>query len=128
MILLDTCVVLWLVSGASELSGPARKAIGDHAGSLTVSAITAWEIGIKSAKGHLSLPLPVDEWMERACSRHGIRPLALDHRVAALSTRLPAIHADPADRFLIATAQAMKIALVTPDEHISKYPDIQTVW
>lgn len=128
MILLDTCVILWLVSGAEDLSGPARQAIIDHPGSLAVSAISAWEIGIKLAKGHLSLPLPVDEWMERACARHGIRPIALDHNVAALSTRLPPIHADPADRFLIATAQAMKIALITPDQHIREYPETQTVW
>ncbi|MFA7345463.1 MAG: type II toxin-antitoxin system VapC family toxin [Terrimicrobiaceae bacterium] len=128
MILLDTCVLLWLASGSEDLSGSARKAIGNHPGSLVVSAISAWEIGIKAAKGHLSLPVPVDEWMERACARHGIRPVALDHMVAALSTRLPTIHADPADRFLIATAQALKIAIITPDQHIRQYPDIQTVW
>ncbi len=128
MILLDTCVLLWLTSGSTELSESARQAIGDHPGSLTVSAISAWEIGIKAAKGHLDLPLPVDEWMERACAKHGIRPVALDHKVAALSTRLPTIHADPADRFLIATAQALKIAIITPDYHIHQYPELQTVW
>lgn len=128
MILLDTCVLLWLVSGAEDLSGPARQAIEDHPGSLAVSAISVWEVGIKAAKGHLALPLPVDEWMERACARHGIHPIALDHKVAAHSTRLPTIHADPADRFLIATAQALKIAIITPDQHIRQYPELQTVW
>jgi len=128
VILLDTCVLLWLASGSTELSRPARQAIGDHAGSLAVSAISAWEIGIKAARGHLAVPLPVDEWVEAVFARHGIRPVPLDHKVAALSTRLPAIHADPADRFLIATAQAMNIALVTPDQHIRQYPEAQTVW
>lgn len=128
MILLDTCVLLWLASGSDELSASARQAIGAHVGSLVASAISTWEIGIKAAKGHLALPLPVDVWMERACTRHGIRPIALDHKAAALSTRLPPIHADPADRFLIATAQTLKVAIITPDQHIRQYPELETVW
>ena len=33
---------------------------------VLVSAISAWEIGLKQAKGKLSLPLPPDAWFRRA--------------------------------------------------------------
>lgn len=128
MILLDTCVLLWLVSGSAELSEAARRSISDHAGGLCVSAITAWEIGIKSRKRHLELPLPLWEWFERACARHGVRCLPVEGRQAAISTLLPPVHADPADRLIIAAAQAHSVSIITPDAHIAQYPDLKVIW
>jgi PIN domain nuclease of toxin-antitoxin system len=128
MILLDTCVLLWLASGSEEISLPAARAIRDHAGALAISAISAWEIGIKSAKGHLELPMPVEEWFPRACERHGVRPVPVDHAQAATSTSLPPIHADPADRLIIALARANRVPVLTPDRHFRKYPGLQVIW
>ncbi|MGF1657435.1 MAG: type II toxin-antitoxin system VapC family toxin [Verrucomicrobiales bacterium] len=128
MILLDTCILLWLASDSDEISDIAAGAIRRHAGELAVSAISAWEIGIKSAKGHLELLLPVDAWFQRACDRHGVRPISIDHHQAVASTCLPRIHADPADRMIIALAIEKNIPVVTPDTHFSEYPGLQVIW
>ncbi|HEX2162965.1 MAG TPA: PIN domain nuclease, partial [Thermoanaerobaculia bacterium] len=47
-------------------------------------------------------------------------PLAGDVAVAA--TQLDGFHADPADRFIVATAQATAATLVTADSRILDWP------
>jgi len=44
------------------------------------------------------------------------------------SASLPALHRDPADRFLIATAQEHHLTLLTPDPAIRHYPRLKTRW
>jgi PIN domain nuclease of toxin-antitoxin system len=46
-VLLDTCTLLWLASTPRKLPGGVLRAITDNAGHLFISAITAFEIGIK---------------------------------------------------------------------------------
>jgi PIN domain nuclease of toxin-antitoxin system len=41
--------------------------------------------------------------------------------IALKSTTLPRIHKDPADRFIIATAQLYKIPVVTKDKMFNEY-------
>jgi PIN domain nuclease of toxin-antitoxin system len=48
--------------------------------------------------------------------------------IAARATLLPAIHRDPFDRLLIATAQAHRLRLLTPDPTITKHPNPETFW
>ncbi|MCC6872672.1 MAG: hypothetical protein IT378_00070, partial [Sandaracinaceae bacterium] len=66
MFLLDTCALLWLASGDRALSKAAREAIGAPNAPLFVSAISAFEIGIKERRGALALPLAADRWYVRA--------------------------------------------------------------
>lgn len=128
MLLLDTCTVLWLASACGRLSPRARELIEEHAGLLFVSAISAFEMGIKHRKGRLTLPLPPGDYYARAIDCHGLREIAVDGRIAELSARLPPVHADPCDRFIIATAQQHRLTVVTPDPHIAAYPDLSVSW
>lgn len=41
---------------------------------------------------------------------------------------LPSLHRDPADRFLIATAQERNLTLITPDPAIQQYPQLKAHW
>jgi PIN domain nuclease of toxin-antitoxin system len=128
VILLDTCALLWLASDQSQLSQVALQVIAEQAGFLYASAITALEIGLKQRKGRLTLPLPAERYYAEALATHGIIELAIDGVIAARSTALPAIHADPADRILIATAHWRRLTILTPDPHVRAYPDTQTIW
>ena len=56
MVLLDTCTLLWLVAAPERLSGIAKGLI-EGATEAFVSAISAFEIGIKHSRGALDLPL-----------------------------------------------------------------------
>ena len=125
--LLDTCTLIWLVNDSQELSLEARRACKD-AKRLHVSAVSAWEMALKHARGKLALQGPIATWWKLVVDGHGLIDLPVTAEIALGSTSLPPIHTDPADRLLIATAQRHQLVLITPDRTITKYPDLKTVW
>jgi len=53
----------------------------------------------------------------------------VNNRIALLSVRLPKpLHADPADRIIIATALILGATLVSKDERILAYPHVDSLW
>jgi PIN domain nuclease of toxin-antitoxin system len=117
-LLLDTHVLLWLVEGYGRLGSESRAAIDTsaHQSCLYVSAITPWEIGLLVSKGRLQLGSDVMQWISAALAKPGVQLAPLDPEVAVASTRLPfEMHADPADRILVATARHLGATLVTAD-------------
>jgi PIN domain nuclease of toxin-antitoxin system len=128
VILLDTCTLLWLVGDQGRLSPRARDRLREDAGGLFVSAISAFEVGIKHRKGKLSLPLEPEPWFEEALEFHGLAEIPVSGSIAARSTMLPALHSDPADRIIVATAQMLGLTVLTPDPLLRAYPDTATDW
>lgn len=127
-LLLDTCVLLWLANqDTARLSKPVRHAL-DHAWVVYASAVSAWEIGLKSARGRVLLPEPLETWWPRLLETHQMEELPLHAAEAARATRLPPIHQDPADRLLIGAAVEHQLTLVTPDQIIAQYPNLKTLW
>jgi PIN domain nuclease of toxin-antitoxin system len=43
------------------------------------------------------------------------------------ASELPALHADPYDRLLVATAIGRRLSLLTPDEWLKRYP-VSCLW
>jgi PIN domain nuclease of toxin-antitoxin system len=119
-VILDTCALLWLVEGSTELSEAARKRI-DQESAVYVSAITGFEIGIKVQKGKLKLPARVSDWFAAILENHDLELLPLDLETCIDATELPAIHRDPCDRFLIATARRRRMPVVTADPVFRDY-------
>ena len=123
-ILLDTHVLIWLLAGNPRLGAPARSLIQQAAAdnALLVSAITPWEIAMLVSKGRLALDRDVGEWLGAALALPGIRLAPLAPEIAVASTRLPgALHADPADRIIAATARHVDAVLVTEDQRLLDY-------
>lgn len=123
-LLLDTHVLVWLLSGNDRLGAAAREAIQQaaEAGELHVSAISPWEIAVLVGKGQLLLEQDVDAWVQAALALPGIHLEPVSPAVAVASTRLPGeIHADPADRIIAATARHLGAALVTADGLLLDY-------
>ena len=118
--LLDTCALLWLAEGGGQLSSDALRSI-DAAPLVHISAITGFEIGLKTDRRKLTLPVPTREWLDEIVSHHDLSvvPLTLDVCVAA--TELPPIHRDPCDRFIIATAKLNAWPVVTADAIFRDY-------
>ncbi len=119
-LLLDTCGLLWLAAGHRRLSAPARKRI-DSATLVGVSAITAWEVGLKAARGELKLPMEAEEWFEGVVEHHRLQVFEITPRIAFEANRLPWHHRDPADRFILATARLHHMAVVTADDNFTVY-------
>lgn len=126
--LLDTCVLLWLAADPMKLSPAVRSLLDTGDWAVHVSAVSALELGIKLARGKLQLPFPVSQWFPAICRRNDLRILAVDAAIAAASTELPALHRDPFDRLLIATAIQHGLALATPDNTMPRYPNLKTLW
>ena len=118
--ILDTCALLWLANGDKNLSRAALKQINE-APAVYVSAISGFEIAIKSAKGKLKLPLPALTWFEQLVEHHGLTVLPLDFKVCITAAQLPPIHDDPCDRFIIAAAKLHDLTVVTADAQFEKY-------
>lgn len=123
--ILDTCALLWLAQGTGALSETALQSI-DAAPVVYVSAISGFEIGIKVLKRKLGLPAPPADWFAAVLVHHDIEVLPLDLDICLRATELPAIHADPCDRMIIASAQLHRFPVVTADTIFSRY-DIEVI-
>jgi PIN domain nuclease of toxin-antitoxin system len=111
--------------GRSEhFSVTAKAAIQRAArrGSLLLSVISIWEVGLLESKGRISLATSCERWVAEAITVPGLRIAPISPSIALHSTRLPGdFHADPADRILVATARIEGARLLTKDQQILKY-------
>lgn len=126
-LLLDTSLVIWILTGSNQVSSRAKRAIFTASASLTVSIVSVWEIVLKYQAGKLQLSEDMGEAIDQILYRSpwDILPVRAGHLTQVLS--LPSIHKDPFDRILIAQALQEGMCIVTPDEKIAKY-DVRTLW
>jgi len=114
-VVLDTCVVLWLSDRQAALSARARDLLADPTVQLHASAISAWEIAIKSRKGKLGLPSAPRIWWETFLHSFGVNEVAVTGPLAMGTVEEDLPHGDPADRIIVATARSLGARLVTAD-------------
>ena len=120
MILLDTCALLWLAHDQGRMSDETLRQINETP-LLHVSAITAFEIGVKHRAGKLRLPVSPRLWLESILSHHDVSVIDLDSNICLRATELPPIHRDPCDRFIVATALIKACPVVTADKRFTAY-------
>lgn len=123
MILLDTHALLWLAAGSERL-GTRAKRLADRAlaaDELCVSAVSFWEIALLAGRDRVALARPPETLRDELLAS-GLVEVPLSGDLAIAATRLDGFHADPADRFLVATAQATAATLVTADSRILDWP------
>ena len=132
LIVLDTHVLIWWVSGARALSRDAMKRIESNAvieGGILVSSISAWEIAMLVAGNRLVLPMDVDAWLAEIARIPAIVFVPVDNAIAVKSASLPGqFHKDPADRMIVTLARQLSLELITSDEKILAYAHVKTVW
>jgi PIN domain nuclease of toxin-antitoxin system len=121
-VLLDTCAAIWL-SNDDPLAPEAETALAEAAevGEIVVSPITAWEIGLLTARGRIALSRPPLVWFETVI-RLGVALAPMPPSVMVDSSFLPApAPRDPADRIMAATARAFSYRLMTRDRTLLDY-------
>ena len=116
-LLLDAHALLWWLADDQELSAEARAGIADPLTRVSVSAVTAWEIGIKRAIGKLSAPPD----LLRQLQRQGFDELPITAADALHAAALPRHHDDPFDRMLVAQAQRHQLTVVSRDPRLRDY-------
>ena len=127
-IIIDTCVLLWMVADPKKLSQKAVQLIKENQDSLCVSAISAFEISIKHKKKKLELPIDPWPWFEQAAAFYHLKEIPVSAKIAALAPDVDVPHADPWDRIIIASAMTHGLHIVSPDHLIQKCPEVQVSW
>ena len=125
MIVLDTHVLIWLDQGSNKLGNQAIT-LADEAlakNALFVSAISFWETAMLVLRGRITLSAEVGEWRQELLSG-GLGEIPLDGDIAIRAVRLSNFHADPADRFIAASAQRLDAILITADQKILDWPGV----
>jgi len=125
--LLDSHVLLWAQIDSPRLSDTARSILQSSGNTLLWSAASTWELAIKSSKGRLEFPVPLDRYLARVIRELRLTPLAVEHSHAWTVAGLPKLHGDPFDRMLVAQAKLERVPLLTTDSSLAAY-DIETVW
>jgi PIN domain nuclease of toxin-antitoxin system len=118
-LLLDTHALVWLLEDDARLGANARaniQAASDEEG-LYLSSLVFWEMAYLVRDGRLQLMQPLSDWRASILSL-GIQEIPLSGVTAIASVGIKDFHADPADRVMMATAQAMGATLVTADRAI----------
>lgn len=123
LILIDTHALIWLDRDDTSLGQISRKladeALRDEA--LAVSAVTFWEIAMLIVKGRFAMDVDLERWRLDLIGA-GLVELPLDGKIGVAAARLDDLHGDPADRFILATANANDAVLLTADRHLLAWP------
>jgi len=115
-LLLDTNVLIWWLAESPRLSKETRDAITAEP-EVIVSAVSAFEIAVKSAIGKLRVPDDLEvQIVEQAMTE---LPVTVRHGLAV--GQLPMHHRDPFDRLLIAQAQCEGLTIITADRAFAAY-------
>lgn len=131
MIVLDTHVLVWWVSGAGRLSPRARRELRSAVprAPALASAISVLEIATAVRRGRLSLGVPVGQWFADLGALPELRLQPVTADIAALAGSFDE-HApgDPADRLIAATAISLGAKLITADSRLRAMPRLQSAW
>jgi PIN domain nuclease of toxin-antitoxin system len=104
------------MADSRRLSKKARATI-EESGIVYVSAVSAWEIETKRARGLLEAP----DDLEVVVRARDLKSLSLTMAHAVAAAHLPPYHRDPFDRMLVAQAQAESLTLMTHDSYLPQY-------
>ncbi|MCC8166335.1 MAG: type II toxin-antitoxin system VapC family toxin [Planctomycetes bacterium] len=115
--LLDTNALLWTLAGSHRIE-PVREIILADDTDIFVSAVSWWEIAIKTRIGKLDVNLVE---LRKAARDSGMVELSLsgDHIDPLLT--LPKYHNDPFDHMILAQAMVEPLRLITGDRIMKRY-------
>ena len=120
LLLLDTHILLWAAYRPERLTPAAREVLLDPANSLMFSAVSIWEVAIKSALGRRDF-VADPRVLLRGLFENGYAELPFMGTHAAAVIDLPALHQDPFDRALVAQARVDGAVLGTVDAKVLAY-------
>jgi PIN domain nuclease of toxin-antitoxin system len=128
--LLDTHILIWLLSDFENLSEQGRKIIevARSKRKLLVASISLWEIAMLKSKKRINIYKPVKEFLKSITEIEGVRIVDISPDIAADSTLLPDnFHGDPADRIIAATAINTEAILLTKDQQILAWASLGNI-
>ncbi len=115
--LLDTHTLIWAISKSNKLSKKVTEIIKDSNNEMAVSAVSFWEISIKSRIGKLNLDGLTVEALLSLSEKMAFSRIGLTVEETATYGRLEdSGHNDPFDRMLIWQAISRNMTLLSKDK------------
>jgi PIN domain nuclease of toxin-antitoxin system len=128
LIVLDTHIWVWWVDGNQRLTQQHQQWIQQYQSQgLGVSIFSCWEVAKLVENNRLALSRSVSDWLEFALAYPGVQLLNLTLPIVVESTQLIGFHRDPADQIIVATAIIYGFPLLTTDDKILNYLNVQTL-
>jgi len=123
-LLLDTHIWIWSQEQPRRLGRRIREELDNEDNELWLSPISTWELLMLHRKGKIRLDRDPALWIAESTSL--LFEASLTHEIVVVAEKLQ-LHADPADRFLAATAKVLGLTLVTADRKLLGLGDIATL-
>jgi PIN domain nuclease of toxin-antitoxin system len=120
-LLLDTQLLLWASISQHLLSASAFALMSDPRNELLFSAVSIWEVAIKTSQGRDSFDVD-PRLLYRGLLENGYTELPITSQHAVTIDSLAPLHKDPFDRLLLAQAICEGITLLTTDAQLARYP------
>ena len=129
MVMIDTHILLWVFSDSNRLTASARDAIDRN--DICVSIASLWEMAIKASLKREDKRLELRESIQTiadTCKAQSIEIIPITPADCQRIRTLPHHHEDPFDRLIMAQAIERNIPLLTKDENIWKYREVEKIW
>jgi PIN domain nuclease of toxin-antitoxin system len=127
-VIVDTHVLLWMLTDPALLSTDARDALRPQRVEVYVSAATAWELSTKHRLGRLPQADVLLHAYDGHLKRLGAHDLKMTSAHARLAGSLDWQHRDPFDRMIAAQAMIESLALITADKAFNTVNGVRTLW
>jgi len=130
MILLDTHVVIWLLTSPERISKPAAKAIaksGAEGSRPGISAASVFELAYARKRGRIHMSVSDPVLLKRLRGWFDFFPVTEMIALEAAAIAEP-FHGDPMDRIIAATAIVENCTLISADQRIREAGVCAVVW
>jgi PIN domain nuclease of toxin-antitoxin system len=126
-LLLDTHIWLWNHLEPWRVASDVNQALADPGNELWLSPVSIWELAVLREKRRVLLDEEMNRWVEKSKRELSLREAPFSWEVANEIPFTQLAHRDPADRFLVATAKAYQLTLVTADERLMRVPALSVL-
>jgi PIN domain nuclease of toxin-antitoxin system len=126
-LLLDTHIWLWIHREPWRLTSEVNQSLADPKNDLWLSPVSIWELVVLLEKKRVTLREDMNRWIEKSKRELSLREAPFSWEVANEIPFTQLGHRDPADRFLVATAKAYELTLVTADERLMRIPALSVL-
>jgi PIN domain nuclease of toxin-antitoxin system len=126
-LLLDTHIWLWNHFEPWRVTSEVNQALGDPENELWLSPVSIWGLAVLREKRRIVLEEEMNRWVEKSKRELSLREAPFSWEVANEIPFTQLVHRDPADRFLVATAKAYQLTLVTADERLMRVPALSVL-
>ena len=124
---LDTHIWVWFVTNSRELSERFVDRMNSSGEKAMISSISIWEAVMLGQRGKIRMVADPESTVRTWISAYDIEIVPIDAEIAFLSRTLIFEHADPADRFIAATAHHLQEPLATVDRLLTDLPWLHTI-